>query len=76
MDLESIKQTFINFLPNLSLALVILCAFFIASMIIKGIITNKLLKRKSNPALIKLIAQISSTLLIIVGFISAFGTSS
>ena len=74
MTLEKIKLMFIDFLPDLALAVLILSIFIIAGNIIKSIITSKLLKRQSSPALVKLIAQIAKALLMILGFISAFGT--
>jgi len=74
MTLEQIKTMFINFLPDLILALIILFIFMIAGRVIKSIITSKLIKRQSSPALINLIGQIAKTLLIILGLISAFGT--
>jgi len=74
MTLEQIKIMFINFLPDLVLALIILFIFMIAGKVIKSIITSKLIKRQSSPALINLIGQIAKTLLIILGLISAFGT--
>lgn len=74
MTLEQIKIILINFLPDLVLALIILFIFMIAGKVIKSIITSKLIKKQSSPALINLIGQIAKTLLIILGLISAFGT--
>ena len=74
MTREQIKIILINFLPDLVLALIILFIFMIAGKVIKSIITSKLIKKQSSPALINLIGQIAKTLLIILGLISAFGT--
>tara|TARA_Y100000814_G_C12348030_1_gene406152 strand:+ start:269 stop:769 length:501 start_codon:yes stop_codon:yes gene_type:complete len=72
--IEKYKNILFNLVPDISLAMIILLGFIIGGIIIKSIITSKLLKQKGNPALIKLIGNAVKNIFIILGIISAFGT--
>jgi len=47
--IEKYKNILFNLVPDISLAMIILLGFIIGGIIIKSIITSKLLKQKGNP---------------------------
>lgn len=72
MNINFYIEKCIEFLPNLAMAILILCGFIISGRILKKIITRKI--KSDNPVIMNLIGQTVKTIFFILGIVSSLGT--
>lgn len=66
-------ETFINMLPNLVIAILVVVAFYILSRLVKKLLDTILHRITNNESVVKLIISISSFIIVLIGLMVALG---